>query len=241
MTNAISAKSTALIWNGRKLAELLSISGPSQKVDMIDVSNHDSANAFKEFKAGLVHAGEITIEGNFIASDSIGQITLNTDIQARTSRAAFVVLPMSAGVAWSFTGYGSAGPELSAPHDGKLGFTAALMVTGKPTLLTTQTTGISAMTGIEENAGAALSLSPAIAAGTYAYTCTVNTASTWVKLTVTAASHTIYIAGTAVATGVLSGEIALGAAGTDTVIDIVAYESAKAPRLYTVTVTRPSA
>jgi len=62
-----------------------------------------------------------------------------------------------------------------------------------------------------------------------------------VKLTPVAASHTIYIQGTAVDTGVQSGEIALGAAGTDTVIFIMAYESAKAPRLYRLTVTRPAA
>lgn len=240
MTSAAIAKSTILVWNYRKLLELTGISGPAQSRDIIDVTNHDSANSFREFIVGPANGGEIGLEGNFIASDSAGQIAFHTDMQGGTSRTAWLIMPMSVGAAMTFSAFAK-GFEPSFPYDDKLGVTGSLQTTGKPTLLTTQTTGISAMTGIEENAGAALSITPAVAAGTYAYTCTVNTASTWVKLTVTAASHTIYIQGTSVATGVQSGEIALGAAGTTTDVFIMAYEAAKAPRVYILTVTRAAA
>lgn len=240
MTSAVVAKGTVLIWNYHKILEMVNISGVSQARDTIDVTNHDSADSFREYIAGLGDGGEVSIDGNFIVGDTNGQIALHTDMQAGTVRACFLLLPMSVGDAMSFNAIAK-GFEPSFPVDGKMSLTGSLKVTGKPTLLTTQTTGISNMTGIEENGGAALSISPAIAAGTYEYTCTVNTASTWVKLTVTAASHTIYIAGTSVASGVQSGELALGAAGTDTDIFILAYESAKAPRLYKLTVTRPAA
>ncbi|MFA5374127.1 MAG: phage tail tube protein [Candidatus Omnitrophota bacterium] len=239
-TAAKSAKSTVLVWNYRKILELTNISGPAQSRDMIEVTNHDSANGFKEYIAGLIDGGEITMEGNFVAGDAAGQIAFNTDLQAGTSRVVWIVMPMSVGAALSLSGIGS-GFEQSFPHDNKIGVGGSLKVTGKPTLYVTQSTGISDMTGIEENGGAALSINEVIAAGTYEYTCTVNTASEWVKLTVTAGSHTIYIQGTSVDSGVQSGEIALGAAGTDTEIFIMVYESAKAPRLYRLTVTRPAA
>ena len=239
-TAAKSTFGTKLIWNYRELAELISISGPTQKVDTIEVTSHDSASAFKEFIAGMIGGGEITVEGNFIASDTYGQIVFNTDKQARNKRTIWIVMPMAVGAAWTAEAIATA-LEMSYPHDGKLGLSATLAITGKPTLTVTQTTGMSGLTGIEETDSTALEISPAIAVGTYAYTCTVDTASSYVKLTPVAASHTIYIQGTAVDTGVQSGEIALGAAGTDTVIFIMAYESAKAPRLYRLTVTRPAA
>jgi len=127
------------------------------------------------------------------------------------------------------------------PHEDKLGFSASMKITGKPTLLTSGSTGISAMVGIEENEEAALSILPEIAADTYAYTCTVNTASTWVKLTVTATDHSLWIDGSSESSGVQTDEIALGAAGTDTKILIIVQETGKTPRLYTLTVTRPAA
>jgi len=240
MTNAVAAKTTVLVWNYRKVLELTSITGPNQSRDLIEVTNHDSADGFKEYIAGRVDGGEVSVEGNFIASDTAGQIAFHTDIQGGTSRAGFIVLPMSVGAAWSFSAFAQ-GFSASFPYDGKLSVSGSLRISGKPTLLTTQTTGISNLTGIEETDTTALSITPAIAAGTYAYACTVNTASSWVKLTPTAASHTIYVQGTSVASGAQSGEIALGAAGTTTDIFIVAYESAKAPRLYILTVTRPAA
>ncbi len=161
-------------------------------------------------------------------------------MQAGSTKAAFLLMPMSVGQALSFSAIAK-GWDTSFPADGKMGVSASFKVTGKPTLLTTQTTGISNMTGIEETGGAALSITPAIAVGTYEYACSVNTASTWVKLTVTAASHTIYIQGTSVATGVQSGEITLGAAGTTTNVWVLAYESATSPRLYKLAVARAAA
>jgi len=115
---------------------------------------------------------------------------------------------------------------------------------------------LSALTGIEENGATALSLVPGFSPAVYAYTATVNTASTWVKLTPTVDAddeedgededHTITITvdGVEVVSGERSEEITLGAAGTDTEIEIVVTEldeddEAMLTRTYTVTVTRP--
>ena len=242
MSSAVSAKKSFLIWNYRKVLEIANISGPSQKRDVIDMTSHDSADGFKEFAAGLIDAGEISIEGNMILSDALGQIAFHTDIQAGTARAGYLVLPAATGGSISFTGIGQ-GFEPSFPDDDKVGVSGSLKVTGKPTLLTTGSTGLSALTGIEDTGAAALTITPTPAAGTYAYACTVNTASAHIHLTVTATSHTVYIQGAAEATGVQSAAIALGAAGTTTDILIIVYLTAgtASPRLYTLTVTRPAA
>jgi hypothetical protein len=149
-------------------------------------------------------------------------------------------MPPSVAGSLTFSAIGT-GFEGSFPYDDKIGVKGSLKITGKPTMYVSGSTGLSALSGIEENGGGALSLNEVVAAGTYAYTCTVNTASDWVKLTVTAASHTIYAQGTAQTTAVQGDEIALGAAGTTTDILIIVYQANKTPRLYTLTVTRPAA
>ncbi len=239
-TSAVSAKGTVLIWDYFKLLEMVNITGLSESTDALDVTSHDSASAFREYAAGLHDGGELSLDGNFITSDSLGQIAYHTDMQAGTTKTCFLLLPMSIGLALSFSAVAKKF-EPSFPADGKFGLALSMQCTGTPTLLTTQTTGISAMTGIEENGGGAITIAPTVAAGTYEYTTSVNTASDWVKLTVTATSHTIYIQGTSVASTVQSGEIALGAAGTTTNVWILAYESAKSPRLYKLAVTRSAA
>lgn len=235
----VSGKSTILVWNYRKVLELTGISGPSEARDLIDVTNHDSANGFREFVAGPVTGGEIAVEGNFVASDSAGQITLHTDMQGGTSRTAWIVAPMSVGAALSFTAFAK-GFDMSFPYDNKLGISGSLQVSGKPTLYTTQSTGISALTGIK-GGGGALTITPTPAAGTYAYACSVDTGDDHIHLTVTAATHTVYVQGALEATGVQTAAIALGAAGTITDVFIMVYEANKAPRIYILTVTRPAA
>lgn len=241
MTSAVSAKGTVLIWDYLKILEMVNLQGLSESMDTIDVTSHDSADGFKEYIAGLGDGGELSLEGNFITGDALGQIAFHTDMQAGTTKACFLLAPMSVGAALSFNAIAK-GFNPSFPYDSKIALSGSLKVSGKPTLLTTQTTGISALAGIEETDTDALSLNEAVAAGTYEYTCTLShTASSWVKLTVTAASHTIYVQGTSQTTGVQGGEITLGAAGTDTDIWILAYETSKSPRLYKLTVTRPAA
>jgi len=240
MSSGHDAFGTFLIWNYQKLLELSNISGPSQTADDIDMTSHNSADGFKEFIAGLRDAGEISIEGNFVPSNTKGQIAFHTDMQAGTARTCWISMPMATASSVTFSAYAK-GFDSSFPVNDKIGVSGGLKISGKPTMYTSLSTGLSALSGIEENTGAALSINETPAAGTYAYTCTVNTASDWVKLTVTAATHTVYIDGVAEATGVQSAEIALGAAGTTTDILIIVYQANKSPRLYTLTVTRPAA
>ena len=236
-SSGISAFGTVLLWNYSKVAELTTISGPSESVNTIDITSHDSDNGYEEFVAGIKSGGEISLEGNLISSDTNGQIAFHTDVQGGTKRTGYLVLPMGVGQAMTFSGLAK-GFSAALPYNDKISVTGSLQISGKPTLLTTQSTGISALAGIEETDTSALSLNEAVAAGTYSYTCSVDTDSSWVKLTITAASHTIYTDGTAQSATVQSGELALGDAGTTTEITIVVFESNKSPRIYKLAVAR---
>jgi len=120
---------------GSAVAELTNISGPSISADTIDVTTHDSADGFREYVGGLRDGGEISIEGNLVdATESnvlISLLEAGTVIEGAT-----IDLPTSTAMTFTFdcivTAY-----ETTAPHDGKLGFSATLKVTGKPVLAAT--------------------------------------------------------------------------------------------------------
>ena len=229
---------TLFIWDYNRVLEMTSISGPSESRDTINVTSHDSEGGYREFIAGVASGGEVSVEGNLIIEDELGQMKFYTDLQAGTKRPSWIVMPMAVGASLSFEAIAKSFSP-SAPYEDKIGVSAALQITGKPLLYAVQSAGISALSGIEQQGGAALTITPTPAPGVYAYACTVNTASAWVKLTVTAAAHTIKVQGVTQTSGVQGGEIALNAAGEDTEIFIMAYETAKSPRLYVLTVTRP--
>lgn len=246
MTSGASAYGTFLIWNYHKVLEVASLSGPSQSRDTIDLTSHDSVDSFKEYVAGIIDSGEISVEGNFIKGDALGQINFHTDMQAGTKRSCFIVMPMAIGGAWSFEAIAS-GFESTYPFDEKIGVSGTLKITGKPVLLVTQSTGMTGLTGKKDggvSSGEALTILPIIDEDTYAYVDEVDNDTTGVLLTITAAGHTIYAQGVSQTSGVETPvAITLGAAGTDTDILILVHETdeavTKAPRLYTLTITRP--
>ena len=111
------------------VAELTGISGPGVSADTIDVSSHGSTDAYRNFVAGLIDGGEISLEGN-LTSATAGNVIM-TAISARSTTMCLIKYPT--GVVWSFVGIPT-GFECDAPHDGKLGFSASVKVTGRPTL-----------------------------------------------------------------------------------------------------------
>ncbi len=123
---------TVLTIDGDEIAELTSISGPGVSADTIDVSSHGDGtlpigDAFREFVAGLIDGGEISMEGNLVDSTQVARIL--TVLIAREEVPFTVVLQTDPNLTWSgdaiVTGF-----ETSAPHDGKIGFSASMKVTG---------------------------------------------------------------------------------------------------------------
>lgn len=138
MTSGVAAKGTLFAWNSNDVAELSNISGPSESMDPIDLTSHDSSGSFKEFVAGLRDGGEISIEGNFIKGDADGQIAMHTDFQSGQARAWIIKHPAWVDTSAEYPQIAANGLitafEMTFPDDGKIGFTATIKVTGKPQL-----------------------------------------------------------------------------------------------------------
>jgi predicted secreted protein len=132
---AVSGFGTLFTWNTVDVAELSNISGPTESADAIEVTNHGSPDAFREFIAGLRNGGEVSIEGSFIKGDTTGQIAMHTDFQAGTKRAFIIKMPGWVATAPQVSGYGILTAfEAKFPYDDKISFSATMKVTGKPVL-----------------------------------------------------------------------------------------------------------
>lgn len=243
-SNAVHSYGATLTRNGNTIAEVKSISGPKVSLSTVDVTHLNSDNKYREYIGGLLDSGEVTFDCNFYPGDSNGQAYLYTDMEARTLQTFVLTLPTAMATTYTFTALVT-GIDLDIPEDDKVGISVTLKISGKATRGITASTGMSALAGIEDNSSAALSEVPSFAIGTFEYSCTVNTASTWVKLTPTAASHTITITDNydsseqTVASGAQSGELALDSADSVTQIDVKVQESGKTAKTYTLYVVRP--
>ncbi len=244
-TGANWAYGTTLKRAGNVIAELASIDVPKLKTTMIDVSTHDSADGYNDFMGGFHDGGEISVKGNFKPGDTSGQIGLRDDHDANTVQAFILTFPVAMAAVWTFNGLVSGLETGPADSKGAVAFSATIKVTGKPVLSVTLSAGASAMAGIEENTGAALVPVPAFAVGTFINQCTVNTASTWVKLTTTAAgvititTPDLNALSQTVASTVQSGPIPIGAAASVTKVNVNVKETNKVAKNYVIYITRP--
>ena len=219
-TAAKSAFGTTIQWNAQAIGEVLSISGPSQSVDTIDATSHDSADAYREFIAGLRDGGEVSVEGNFIPGNT-GQTSIHTDMQAGTVREVVITFPASMGTTCTFDALCTA-HEPTAPHDEKAGFSATFKVTGKPVLATATATAPTDVVVTGDVSGA-LSEVPTYSTDDTLYTVDGSSDAT-VTITVTApGADGITVNGGIVSSGVASSAISL-TSGEITTIVIVASE-----------------
>lgn len=142
MSSAVNAHGTLLqIGDGESpevfttIAECQAIAGPSLSLEMIDVTNHSSVDGWKERIGGLLDAGEVTFDINFVPTNathgfSTGLIKSMVD---RVKTNFKLVFPDGSSTTWSFTALVSkVSPK--APVNGQLTASVSLMITGKPTL-----------------------------------------------------------------------------------------------------------
>jgi predicted secreted protein len=137
-SNALAAFGTKLNWDGADVAEISNIGGPGESMDPIDVTSHDSPDAYREFVAGVKDGGEITLEGNLIPGDTAGQVAMYADFQAGSKKAWKLKFP-----AWvtssheypEIDGYGFiTAYAFNFPFEDKISFTATIKITGKMVL-----------------------------------------------------------------------------------------------------------
>lgn len=243
-TEAKHTYGTTLKRGANAIAEVKSITGPELSLNAIDATHLTSPDTFKEFVGGLRDGGEVSIEGNFYPGDTNGQAGLYDDLINATLQSFTITFPTAMATTWTFSGLVTKF-KTDAPLDDVVPFSATIKISGKPALNITLSTGMSGWSGIEENGGAALTEVPGFAIDVFEYACTVNTASTYVKMTPTAAGHTITIynhfdgASQTVASGAQSGELDLDAADSVTQIDVTVQESGKVAKVYTFYIVRP--
>ena len=233
MTAAKAGFGTTLTRAGFTIAELTKIGSPKLSMDTEEVTNHQSADSFKEFIGTLLDAGEVGIEGNFIASDANGQIALTTDMYNKTLQDFVLTFPTAVATTWTFKALVTSFEIGEVDIKGAITFKASLKVSGKPTL---GVTAAGNLTGLVVTTG---TLIPAFAGTTYDYVATIGTGETSVTITPTCAAATsIEVNGNVVATGQPSSALNLGAAGSITAATVVIKETGKMPKTYAIKLAR---
>lgn len=112
------------------LLNLTNISLGGWSADPIDVSDHNSADAYREFIQGMKDGGEISVEANYVLAEAI------------KVQAAFDAGTVMANCTMAFPGalgtltidLIATGIELPSPFDDKLTANYTFKVTGKPVL-----------------------------------------------------------------------------------------------------------
>lgn len=112
------------------IGEVSDISGPGVSKDTTEVTHMTSTNRWKEFLSTLRDGGEITIDFNFIPTDST-QTNILADLNANTTVNYRVVWPNAAATKWSFAGI-CTGFEPGSSVGDKLSASASYKLTGEP-------------------------------------------------------------------------------------------------------------
>ncbi len=118
------------------IANVTNISGPARTRETIDVTSHDSPDAWMEFLGGLKDGGEVGIEINYDPTEPTHLLDDDFDDDVpRNYR--IVILPDTPDEhTWDFKAVLT---ELSDefPYDDKMGRTMTVKVSGKPVLTAT--------------------------------------------------------------------------------------------------------
>jgi hypothetical protein len=234
---------TTFTWDGDPVGILTRIGPVSISVSKVDSTDLTAADAFKTMLPGLLDPGDVDLEGWFRPDDT-GQAGMLADMLSRTVKEFIITFPTTiSSSTWTGNAYVTAFTAGDATPEGIVPWSAKISITGKPVLGVTASTGMTVMTGIEETGTAALVILPTVGAAVYTYVADpIDTASTWVKLTVTAAgviTATVLGVEHVLTTTVQSEALLIDAAGEVTPIYIKVQEALKSPRNYTLYIQRP--
>jgi hypothetical protein len=117
------------------VAQISNIGGPSLSADTEDVTTHDQATAWEENVVTILRSGEVALDLVYDPGAATHAATsgLLARLKNKTPAQFRIGFPSNPAVNWTFDGY-STGFEPGAPVDGALTASAALKVTGQPTL-----------------------------------------------------------------------------------------------------------
>jgi predicted secreted protein len=233
MSSAVSGFGTTLTRDGNTIAELTKIDGIEVELDTKEVTNHQSADSYREFIGVLFSGGEINIEGNFIGSDTDGQVALYDDMHDKTIQDFVMTFPDAS--VFTFTALVTKF-KVEAPLEEAIAFSATLKISGKPTF------GVSLAPALTNLAVTTGTLVPSFGGTTYEYVVNIATDQSTCTVTPTCATaDSIEVDGNVVASGEASSAVTLGAAGSITTITVVTKKAGYSDRIYTLHLTRAAA
>lgn len=217
------------------IAQLTEIGDFRPEREDVEVTTHQSTGGFRGFRPGLIDPGEIDFTGIWTAA--VSQVALMDDVLAGIETDSVysyrVVLPRGLGT-FTCDGYlRNAG--INPQMDGRLEFSGSLKWTDEAEFAITESDGLTTPFLTSSDSGVIV---PAAAQDTTDYVITVATAIDGVELTPTAAAGVIRVNGSIVASGVASSTIALGAAGSVTIVTLTVKETDKVAKEYTIRIVR---
>lgn len=131
-----AAFGTLLKFGATTIASVMDISGPSLTLETVDVTNHSSTSAWREFVGGVKDGGEISVE---IVFDPVAATHKNASggllylLTTRASGSFSLTFPDAGATVWSFTAFVTAF-EVGAPVADGLTASVTLKISGAPTL-----------------------------------------------------------------------------------------------------------
>jgi predicted secreted protein len=240
VTEAKAAFGVQFLRNGNAIGELTSVGDIDLTLETEDVTSHESPGGYREKIGTVLEGGSVSLEGNFLPGNTLGQIGMKTDMEAKTLQNFEIVFPSAVGASWQFSALVTHFKIGSMPVDGKLTWEAEVEISGQPTLNITASTGLT--TPFFSVSGAGTLLVPAASGSVYTYVADIVTGVSSVTITPTASAGVITItangASQVVASGNASSAITLGAAGSITTATIQVKETGKTAKTYTVHLTR---
>ena len=119
----IKGYNSTLIHTSTEVTGVLTLGGPSESVDDIDVSTMDSPSTRREFISGLIDSGEITAEVLYVKA-------VYNAVQALVGAAAEIwKITLSDSTTIAASGYVK-GLTLNAPFDDKVTFSMTIKLSG---------------------------------------------------------------------------------------------------------------
>jgi predicted secreted protein len=223
MPTSLSGFGVILSRGAVALAKITKISGIDISHDVLDTTSHDSPGGYKENIQGLLDAGDVSVEADYIPTDP-AQISLLNDAQVAPGVApqAWTMNHPTSGLTWTFNAVVK-NLKINTELTGKITLSFTLSITGTSTLYTTSSARLTALTVT----GATL-VKAYTNADTIDYATTSGTSFT---VTPTLAGATITVNGTVVSSGSASGSISISGVGTVIEVPIITQQTNSAPTL----------
>lgn len=217
------------------IAGLYEIGEFGPEADDVERTTHGSPGGFRRFARGLLDPGTMTFSGYWVAHPS--QLGMIQETQGEFVYEAEypyrITLPNGMGQ-WAGGGFLKT-TKFNPQMDANLEFNGEIRLSGQGVFTVTFAAGLTTPFFVVSTATDTV---PAKAQSTTSYVVNVPTGSASVTITPTAAVGIITVNGTTVATGVASGAVALGSAGSITRAHIEVAEDGKATKTYTLDIVR---